>query len=103
MRRARGEGGGRHGLRVLPALHLAPTTNSIPIVTTQQPKQPDNPTNRPLFQSNATPHPNLNHQRQDMDKVKKAVGLRAYSSAQPLEEFRSEGNRLFLNLLGAYR
>lgn len=40
---------------------------------------------------------------EDMDKVKKAVGLKAYSSASPLEEFRTEGNRLFLNLLGAYR
>lgn len=40
---------------------------------------------------------------QDMDKVKKAVGLKAYSAAQPLDEFRSEGNRLFLNLLGTYR
>jgi preprotein translocase subunit SecA len=38
-----------------------------------------------------------------MDKVKKAVGLKAYSNAQPLDEFRTEGNRLFLNLLGAYR
>ena len=40
---------------------------------------------------------------EDADKVKKAVGLKAYSSAQPLDEFRTEGNRLFLNLLGAYR
>jgi preprotein translocase subunit SecA len=38
-----------------------------------------------------------------MDKVKKAVGLKAYSAAQPLDEYRTEGNRLFLNLLKAYR
>ncbi|GBF93826.1 pre translocase subunit [Raphidocelis subcapitata] len=40
---------------------------------------------------------------EDMDKVKKAVGLKAYSSAQPLDEYRTEGNKLFLNLLKAYR
>jgi hypothetical protein len=38
-----------------------------------------------------------------MDRAKRAVGLKAYASGQPLDEFRSEGNRQFLALLAAYR
>lgn len=40
---------------------------------------------------------------QDVDKLRHAVGLKAYSSQQPLEEFRLEANRAFLVLLDSYR
>lgn len=40
---------------------------------------------------------------QDIDKMRHAVGLKAYSSQQPLDEFRLEANRAFLVLLDSYR
>ncbi|WIA41723.1 hypothetical protein OEZ86_009068 [Tetradesmus obliquus] len=40
---------------------------------------------------------------EDVDKLRHAVGLKAYSSQQPLEEFRLEANRAFLVLLDSYR
>ena len=40
---------------------------------------------------------------QDVDKMRHAVGLKAYSSQQPLDEFRLEANRAFLLLLDTYR
>jgi preprotein translocase subunit SecA len=40
---------------------------------------------------------------QDVDKMRHAVGLKAYSSQQPLDEFRLEANRAFLVLLDSYR
>lgn len=40
---------------------------------------------------------------QDVDKLRHAVGIKAYSSQQPLEEFRLEANRAFLVLLDSYR
>jgi preprotein translocase subunit SecA len=40
---------------------------------------------------------------QDVEKMRHAVGLKAYSSQQPLDEFRLEANRAFLLLLDAYR
>jgi preprotein translocase subunit SecA len=40
---------------------------------------------------------------QDVDKMRHAVGLKAYSSQQPLDEFRLEANREFLLLLSTYR
>lgn len=35
--------------------------------------------------------------------MRHAVGLKAYSSQQPLDEFRLEANRAFLLLLDTYR
>lgn len=35
--------------------------------------------------------------------MRHAVGLKAYSSQQPLDEFRLEANREFLLLLSTYR
>ncbi|KAF8056768.1 secA [Scenedesmus sp. PABB004] len=40
---------------------------------------------------------------EDVDKMRHAVGLKAYSSQQPLDEFRLEANRAFLVLLDSYR
>jgi preprotein translocase subunit SecA len=40
---------------------------------------------------------------QDVEKMRHAVGLKAYSSQQPLDEFRLEANRAFLLLLDTYR
>lgn len=40
---------------------------------------------------------------EDVDKMRHAVGLKAYSSQQPLDEFRLEANRAFLLLLDTYR
>ena len=40
---------------------------------------------------------------QDAERLRHAVGLKAYSSQQPLEEFRLEANAAFLGLLAAYR
>jgi hypothetical protein len=40
---------------------------------------------------------------EDADRLRRAVGVRAYASAQPLDEFRVESSRAFLSLLAAWR
>jgi hypothetical protein len=40
---------------------------------------------------------------EDADRLRRAVGVRSYASAQPLDEFRVESSRAFLSLLAAWR
>jgi len=40
---------------------------------------------------------------EDAERLRRAVGVRAYASAQPLDEFRVESSRAFLSLLAAWR
>jgi len=40
---------------------------------------------------------------EDVERLKKAVYVKAYANSEPLTEFRIEANRAFLAMLDAYR